>query len=78
MPFEDQLIERNLNRNPTVGEMLQIVHLPSPRNRPLIKPDWRTSSTTVNLFIQTIEQSWDQLPEARISSALVAHRLRQL
>ena len=78
MPYEEQLSSRNLPLNPSVGEMLEILHLPPPFNRPLIRQTWRSTSTRLEHFLQTIEQAWETLPEARINSALVAHRMRQL
>jgi hypothetical protein len=79
MAFEKQLNENHLNLNPRVDEMYKIINLKSPLNRPLIKLSWRNTNNKIfNEIISTMEQCWDQNPEGRISSALVAHRLRQL
>jgi hypothetical protein len=79
MAFEKQLVERGLNVNPRVDEMYEIIKLKSPLNRPLIKETWRsTNNKNFNEIISTIEQCWDENPEGRINSALVAHRMRLL
>jgi hypothetical protein len=54
--------------------MLQIIHL---FNRPTINSSWRKlNNKSINDIIITIEQCWDQNPDARITAALVAHRMR--
>lgn len=77
MPFESQLTERKFHRNPTIEEMLEIVNLDPPLNRPLIRASWR-NQPRVNEIILTIEQCWHYLSEGRINSSLVAHRIRQI
>ncbi|CAF2783143.1 unnamed protein product [Rotaria sp. Silwood2] len=80
MAYEKQLIEHGLNSvNPQVNDMLQIINLEKPFNRPLIKNNWiRSNNKSINEIVYTIEQCWDQNPEGRISAALVALRMRQL
>jgi hypothetical protein len=53
--------------------------LPNPLNRPLINQLWRNlNKQWLNQIITTMEECWDQTPEARISSALAARRIQQL
>ena len=77
MPYEEQLIEKHFNRNPSIDEMLQIINLESPLNRPLIYSSWR-NLRKINEILLTIEQCWHSTPEGRINSSLVAHRIRQI
>jgi hypothetical protein len=79
MPYEYQLRSNDLNLNPTINEMLQIMNLSSPLNRPLIRSSWKNSSCEyLNEICSTMEQCWDQNPEGRINAALVALRMTQL
>ncbi|CAM4914168.1 unnamed protein product [Rotaria socialis] len=80
LPFEKQLTARNLNSsNPQINEMLQIINLEKPLNRPLIELYWKnTNKKSFNEILSTMEQCWDQTPEGRITAALVALRMRQL
>ncbi|CAF1391737.1 unnamed protein product [Rotaria sordida] len=80
MAYEKQLIQHGLdNINPQVNDILQIINLEKPNNRPLIKSLWRKSNKkSINEILLTMEQCWDQNPEGRISAALVALRMRQL
>ncbi|CAF3951087.1 unnamed protein product, partial [Rotaria magnacalcarata] len=80
LPFEKQLTARNLNSsNPQINDMLQIINLEKPLNRPLIELYWKnTTKRSFNEILSTMEQCWDQTPEGRITAALVALRMRQL
>ncbi|CAF3636289.1 unnamed protein product, partial [Rotaria sp. Silwood2] len=68
MAYEKQLIEHGLNSvNPQVNDMLQIINLEKPFNRPLIKNNWiRSNNKSLNEIVYTIEQCWDQNPAGRI------------
>jgi hypothetical protein len=80
-PFEKQLIENNLNvNNPTVNDMLIIMYLSNISDRrPLINPLWKYSNIQwLNSIYSTMEDCWEQSPEARISSGVVASRIQQI
>ncbi|UJR34390.1 hypothetical protein I4U23_021798 [Adineta vaga] len=77
LPFENELRQRGLNITPSINEMLQIIHLEYPNNRPLIKKIWKENSKFKSIC-STIEECWDQNPEGRISAPLVALRMLKL
>jgi hypothetical protein len=59
--------------------MSRIMMLSYPLNRPLINPLWKNSNKSwLNLILKTMEDCWDQTPEARITSAAVANRLQKI
>ncbi|CAF1528501.1 unnamed protein product [Rotaria sp. Silwood1] len=78
--YDKQLIEHGLNcKNPEVNDMLKIINLEKPFNRPFIKSSWKTSDNRIiKEILFTMEQCWDQNPEGRINAALVALRMKQL
>ncbi|CAF1162366.1 unnamed protein product [Adineta steineri] len=79
MPFDNQLRERHLSCSPSINDMLQIINLPSPLNRPLIRSSWKESKNkNINTISETMGQCWDQIPEGRIRAALVALRMQKL
>jgi len=76
LPYDEQLKERGIDGNPSINQMLEIVLGDSTSNRPFIRSSWRKSTLINEKLIRTIEQCWDSTPEGRISSSLVAHRLK--
>ena len=76
MPFERQLVERKLEVvNPSVEDMIKVIQLQSPLNRPLVDPIW---SDRFGEIVRTMEQCWDQNPDGRLMAALVAQRMEIL
>lgn len=79
MPYESQLQSHNLNLNPSINEMLQIINLEYPLNRPLIRSSWKKSSNGyLNEICSTMEECWDQNPDGRINAGLVSLRMSKL
>lgn len=77
VPFEDQLIELKCNvNNPTVKEMISIINLPEPSNRPLIDSKWNNSKLkSFDRIVSILNECWNQNPDLRIQTGLVLTRI---
>ncbi len=65
--------------NPTVNDMLRIMMLSVPLNRPLINPLWKNSNKPcIESIISIMDACWEQDPDGRLPSATVLHRIQKL